>query len=79
MEAMTLERTEQSTTTRSIPLHGAHVECQEGAPFVTLACGIAADWYADVEPATPGDGNQPCPACQAARRCPLCGQKLARH
>lgn len=78
MEAMTLERTEQSTQAPDELHHGAHIECQQGAPFVTLVCGIAADWY-EKDDAGPAAGAGQCPTCHAARRCPLCGQKLARH
>lgn len=54
--------------------HGAHIECQVGAPFVVLSCGIAADWYEQDD--TPG--REMCQTCWSAEQCPMCGVLLER-
>ena len=77
MQATMLEPVQDHTAAPDHLLHGAHIECQEGAPFVTLACGIAADWE---ERGDTGSGTvRNCPACDRARRCPLCGTKLGKR
>lgn len=55
--------------------HGAHIACQAGAPFVVLACGIAADWD---EQCDDPNGRDMCPMCWNAERCPSCGKRLEK-
>lgn len=52
--------------------HGAHLPCQQGAPFVVLICGIAAGWN---EQADDSDAAR-CEPCWESRRCPVCGCTL---
>lgn len=54
--------------------HGAHIDCQIEAEFVTLACGkISTYAYLDE------NVNYPrCPLCWNAECCPVCGVKLRR-
>lgn len=79
MQATLLNPAQDHTAAPGRLLHGAHIECQEGAPFVTLACGIAADWDERGD-ADPGSGTvRGCPGCHQARRCPLCGTKLVKR
>jgi hypothetical protein len=56
-------------------MHGAHLECQQDAPFVTLVCGIIAGWDERNEDSTKPD----CPLCwSVATHCPVCGTRLSR-
>jgi len=73
MSSALLERVEQSVDERFERLHGAHVACQEDAPFVTLICGVVANWD---EQDDASSTKEPCPLCWDARRCPICGVSL---
>lgn len=55
--------------------HGAHIACQFGAPFVVLACGIAADWDERNDDST---GRDMCALCWGTDHCPICGMTLEK-
>lgn len=67
-----VELSEQSTDELHPRQHGAHTECQTGLPFVTLTCGVVADWDDEAD----GEGLIPCPMCWDVARCPICGVRL---
>lgn len=54
--------------------HGAHLECQADAPFVTLTCGRVANWDEQDDQ----NGRENCPLCWNADRCPICRMRLRR-
>lgn len=73
--ATAIEQAPQQVNTGSDGFfHGAHLECQEGAEFVVLVCGIAADWSERNDDSAKPD----CPKCVDGSRCPVCGVRVSR-
>ena len=56
-------------------LHGAHTQCQDGAPRVTLVCGLTAGW----NEMTFEDDKPLCPICWDIHQCPVCLSDLTPY
>lgn len=67
------EMTQESELSENLH-HGAHVRCQLGSPFVTLACGRVANWDEQAD----SEGEPLCPLCWNADECPICGAHLVK-